>query len=32
MRWLLLVLILLALVGFFLLKRLNRSQPEGPDS
>ncbi len=29
MRWLLLVLVLLALVGFFLLKRRNRSLPEG---
>ena len=32
MRWLLLVLVLLALVGFFLLKRRNRSQPEGPEA
>lgn len=31
MRWLLLVLILLALVGFFLIKRRNRSLPEGPE-
>ncbi len=31
MRWLLLVLVLLALVGFFLLKRRNRSLPEGPE-
>lgn len=32
MRWLLLVLVLLALVGFFLLKRRNRSQPEGAEA
>ena len=32
MRWLLLVLVLLALVGFFLLKRRNRSLPEGPEA
>lgn len=32
MRWLLLVLILLALVGFFLLKRRNSSLPEGPEA
>ncbi|MBK7416472.1 MAG: DUF2726 domain-containing protein [Dechloromonas sp.] len=31
MRWLLLVLVLLALVGFFLIKRRNRSPPEGPE-
>lgn len=32
MRWLLFVLVLLALVGFFLLKRRNRSHPEGTEA
>lgn len=32
MRWLLLILVLIALVGFFLLKRRNRSHHEGLDA
>ena len=32
MRWLLLVLVLLALIGFFLLKRRNRSHPEDAEA